>query len=274
MMRCMLHSSDLGPEYWSNALSHAVWIKNQLPTRSLNTTLYEAFIGRHPNMAHLQIFGSPVYARKPGQPRAKLDHHTDAGIFIGNTATGSNFKYIDDQLGLVKSVTSVIFDEAHMSQPACKVPLVAQALQCLGHHSRELWITHDLCKEQEADTTNALCVEQLSVTGTIPTRGSEQSVGYNLYMDDESESMTIEPRKIGIIKTGIAAKEAPSGTYLRIAPRSGLTVKCSFHTLAGVIDPDYTGEVMVVLQNFGSTSQTLTSGDKIAQFVVEKASTP
>ena len=31
MMRCLLHSAGLGPEYWSYALIHAVYIKNRLP---------------------------------------------------------------------------------------------------------------------------------------------------------------------------------------------------------------------------------------------------
>ena len=30
MMRCLLHSAGLGPEYWSYALIHAVYIKNRL----------------------------------------------------------------------------------------------------------------------------------------------------------------------------------------------------------------------------------------------------
>jgi hypothetical protein len=31
MMRCILYSEDLGPEYWSWALQHAMYIKNRIP---------------------------------------------------------------------------------------------------------------------------------------------------------------------------------------------------------------------------------------------------
>ncbi len=30
MMRCLLHSAELGPEFWSFALNHAVYIKNSI----------------------------------------------------------------------------------------------------------------------------------------------------------------------------------------------------------------------------------------------------
>ena len=51
------------------------------------------------------------------------------------------------------------------------------------------------------------------------------------------------------LPTGLAI-QCTSGTYARIAPRSGLTIKNHLTTLAGVIDPDYRGDVMVLMQNF------------------------
>ena len=36
MMRCLLHSTNLGPEYWSYALIHATYIKNRLLFRMRN----------------------------------------------------------------------------------------------------------------------------------------------------------------------------------------------------------------------------------------------
>ena len=45
MMRCMLHAAELGSEFWSFALAHAVYIKNCLPHSPINTTLFQAFTG-------------------------------------------------------------------------------------------------------------------------------------------------------------------------------------------------------------------------------------
>ena len=54
----------------------------------------------------------------------------------------------------------------------------------------------------------------------------------------------------------------------------GCTVKKNITSLAGVIDPDYTGNVSVVLHNFGSDSQKIQPGDKIAQLIFEKIKIP
>ena len=108
MMRCMLHSAELGPEYWSYALLHAVYIKNRLPHHSLHKSPFEVFTGNQPDLSNLRIFGSRLYARKPGRRPFKLDHHTSGGYFLGFTATGKNVQYIDEKSGRVKTSTHVI----------------------------------------------------------------------------------------------------------------------------------------------------------------------
>ena len=55
-----------------------------------------------------------------------------------------------------------------------------------------------------------------------------------------------------MVKTDLAIA-VPSGTYARVAPRSGLAVKHFIDTGAGVIDEDYRGNVGVVLFNHGET---------------------
>ena len=71
------------------------------------------------------------------------------------------------------------------------------------------------------------------------------------------------------MKTGIAIA-CPTGTYGRVAPRSGLAVKKFIDTGAGVIDADYRGEVGVVLFNFSDQDFSVKVGDRIAQLVLEK----
>ena len=66
----------------------------------------------------------------------------------------------------------------------------------------------------------------------------------------------------------------PNGVYGRVAPRSGLAVKHGIQVGAGVIDPDYTGEVMVVLFNHGDKDFVVNKGDRIAQLILEKCDTP
>ena len=46
MMRCLLHSADLGPEYWSHALLHSVYLKNRLTHAVIKCTPYEKLTGQ------------------------------------------------------------------------------------------------------------------------------------------------------------------------------------------------------------------------------------
>ncbi len=48
MVRSLLHSASLGPEYWSFALLHAVYIKNRLPHRATNQVPLKMYTGKRP----------------------------------------------------------------------------------------------------------------------------------------------------------------------------------------------------------------------------------
>ena len=270
MMRCMLHAAELGPEFWSYALQHAVYIKNRLPHTTIKGTPYESFTGIKPDLQNFKIFGSKIYAKKPGKRPFKLDHHTASGYFLGYTATNKNIQYIDAQSGKVKTATHVIFDEAHMSNRSGTAPLAAQTLQRLGYYTREDWID-DIVNLETNSNTNLL-VKQLSPTSIVPTRATDGSIGYDLAYDNSTPTL-LAPGSLLAFTTGLAIK-CPVGTYARIAPRSGLTFNHHVHTMAGVIDPDYRGQVKVLLHNFGDKPQLIKPGQRIAQLILERAHTP
>src|SRR5258706_3990528 len=58
-MKEVLQNKSLPPSLWSHAVCHVAWIKNQVFTHSLNSniTLYQAYFGRKPSLATLQLFG-------------------------------------------------------------------------------------------------------------------------------------------------------------------------------------------------------------------------
>ena len=67
--------------------------------------------------------------------------------------------------------------------------------------------------------------------------------------------------------------KCPEGSYGRIAPQIGLTIK-NHHVLAGVINHDYTGEIVVVLYYLGHKQQVLRTGQRIAQVIFESTVNP
>ena len=115
-----------------------------------------------------------------------------------------------------------------------------------------------------------LRVKKLNQNATLPTRGSGGAVGYDLY---STEELMVPPAHRALVGTGIAIV-LPVGVYGRVAPRSGLAVKHGIQVGAGVIDPDYTGEIKVVLFNHGDKDFEVKKGDRIAQLILERCETP
>lgn len=113
-----------------------------------------------------------------------------------------------------------------------------------------------------------LLVQKIHEDAKLPTKGSAYAAGYDL---SSVENVTINAGTRAVVKTGLRIAVQPD-CYLRIAPRSGLAVKKGIDTLAGVVDADYRGEIMVVLINHGSESFEIKIGDRIAQAIPEKIS--
>jgi len=109
-------------------------------------------------------------------------------------------------------------------------------------------------------------VKKLDPQAKIPTRGSAQAAGHDLYAN---ESKTIPAREQEVVRTRISITP-PRGTYSRIVPRSGMAVKHQIAVNAGVIDSDYTGEIKVVLANMGKQDHQVKNGDRIAQLITER----
>ena len=108
-------------------------------------------------------------------------------------------------------------------------------------------------------------VKLLNPEARLPTRGSDQAAGLDLYSTIET---LVPPGESVLIKTGIAM-ELPTGTYGRIAPRSSLAIR-GIETGAGVVDRDFRGEVKVLLRNWSDDDLRVYKGDRVAQLVVER----
>jgi dUTP pyrophosphatase len=108
-------------------------------------------------------------------------------------------------------------------------------------------------------------VKKLTEDAYLPTRGSSNAAGLDLYSVAE---VIIPPGERALVKTGISVA-VEHGTYFRIAPRSGLALKHGIDTMAGVVDSDYRGEICVILVNLSNLPFSVMKGDRIAQGIVE-----
>ena len=121
---------------------------------------------------------------------------------------------------------------------------------------------------------NAISVKKLKENAILPTYGSAEAAGADLYAC-LAEDITIDPGCSAFVPTGLAM-EIPKGCAGLIYARSGLACKRGLAPAnkVGVVDSDYRGEFMVVLHNHGSMPQTVSHGERIAQLVITPVLTP
>lgn len=117
-------------------------------------------------------------------------------------------------------------------------------------------------------------VKKLKPNAVLPTYGSEQAAGADLYACLDTP-VTVEPGETVFIPTGLAM-EIPVGCAGLIYARSGMACKKDLAPAnkVGVVDSDYRGEFIVVLHNHGKQAQVVSGGDRIAQLVVAPVLTP
>lgn len=111
-------------------------------------------------------------------------------------------------------------------------------------------------------------LKRFTETAILPTYGSAQAAGADLYADTVS-SIMIKPHETVLIGTGIGVA-LPQGFVGLLFARSGLATKKGLAPAnkVGVIDADYRGEIKVALHNHSEKAVTIEAHERIAQFVM------
>lgn len=109
-------------------------------------------------------------------------------------------------------------------------------------------------------------IELASPVARVPIRGTAGSAGYDLFA---CENVCIAAGERRLVDVGIRLA-FPSDVYVRIAPRSGLSVRHCIDVGAGVVDSDYRGVLKVLLINNGAEVFEVKVGDRIAQMIFEQ----
>ncbi len=102
----------------------------------------------------------------------------------------------------------------------------------------------------------------------LPAYATAGAAGMDLCAALEGERV-LHPGETALIPTGFAIA-LPEGYEAQVRPRSGLALKHQLGILnaPGTIDPDYRGEVKVIVKNFGTADFLIRPGDRIAQMVI------
>lgn len=105
--------------------------------------------------------------------------------------------------------------------------------------------------------------------GFMPTLAHENDAGYDLRSPVDRE---VPNKGSSVFDTGVHV-QIPNGYCGLIFPRSGMNVKSGIDCV-GVIDPGYTGTIVVKLYNHSYKRYQVKRGDRIAQLVIVPKFTP
>ena len=111
-------------------------------------------------------------------------------------------------------------------------------------------------------------IKKVTETAILPTKGTEGSAGYDLYVDSDEEIM-IHPHRTEMLQTNIAF-EIPKGYFGAVYARSGVSTKRGLRpaTCVSVIDSDYRGSVGVPIHNDTDGIRFVDAHERVAQIVI------
>jgi len=113
-----------------------------------------------------------------------------------------------------------------------------------------------------------LPVKKLDPEATLPTRGSVDSAGLDLYALEDAH---IPSESSVAVQTGISAA-IPQGCVGKLYIRSGQARKhdLELSNSVGILDADYRGEIIALVRNKGRKPYTIKKGERFAQLLIEE----
>lgn len=104
----------------------------------------------------------------------------------------------------------------------------------------------------------------------LPKYATTGSAGMDIRANIE-QPIVLKPLERCLVPTGLHIA-LPEGYEAQIRPRSGLALKKGLTVLnsPGTIDPDFRGEIGVILINLSSEDFTINDGERIAQMVIAR----
>jgi dUTP pyrophosphatase len=117
-----------------------------------------------------------------------------------------------------------------------------------------------------------LAIQLLHPDARLPARSRAGDAGYDLSC---VSAFSLAPGERAMVPTGVAVA-IPAGLCGLVLPRSGLAIKhgISCVNAPGLVDPNYRGELRVILINHGTEVFEAVAGDRIAQLLIVPFAAP
>ncbi|MFA6098253.1 MAG: dUTP diphosphatase [Patescibacteria group bacterium] len=112
-------------------------------------------------------------------------------------------------------------------------------------------------------------IKLLRPEAKLPVYSRAGDAGLDLYSCEDYILQAGERHKFGL---GFIL-ELPAGHVALIWDRGGMAANHGIHTLAGVVDSNYRGEVNAILLNTSAEPYVIKTGDRIAQLLIQEHNT-
>ena len=109
-------------------------------------------------------------------------------------------------------------------------------------------------------------IKLLTNEALVPKKQHELDIGYDLA---SVENTTLLSKQVTLIRTGLSIS-LPAGIAGFVLPRSGLATKHQITLInsPGLIDPGYTGEILIPLINHSDINYNISKQERVAQLVL------
>lgn len=96
MARSLLKEKNVPNQFWGEAVQHATYLINRLPTRAVTgITPYEAWSEKKPHVEHIRVFGCLAHMKTPSANLKKLDNRSKTVVYFGKEAGTKAFRLYD-----------------------------------------------------------------------------------------------------------------------------------------------------------------------------------
>ena len=112
MARSLLNERNLPSNLLGEAVRHAFYIMNKLPTRGLSKmTPHEAWTGVKPSFDFVNVFGCVAHIKIPGVHLKKLDNRSKVGVYLGKEPGTKAFRLYDPSTRGIQVSRDIVFEE-------------------------------------------------------------------------------------------------------------------------------------------------------------------
>jgi hypothetical protein len=115
MTRALMKSMRIPGRFWAEAVRHAVYLINRLPTKAMGSrTPYEAWNGKRPHIGHLRIFGCKGHVKTVKPHLKKLDDRSVQMVYFGIEEGSKAHRMFNPQTNTIVVSRDVVFEETVM----------------------------------------------------------------------------------------------------------------------------------------------------------------